>query len=116
MDEILKQNNSIPQTEPEKLGFAQRFGKDLEKRTQMAENISDAVSSGEQNYAEGVLQVAGKVGVGGVFDLLGEAIISGARGLSAITPDIIENPIKDLTTSAFYKFLNTTRVKLFVFS
>lgn len=108
LDEILKQNNSVPETETEKLGFAQRFGADLEKRKRMAENIADAVSAGEQSYAEGVLQIAGKVGVGGTFDLMSETLISGARGLSAITPDIIENPIKDLTTSAFHKFLNTS--------
>lgn len=78
-------------TEPERLSFVQRVGEDLKKRVGIAEEISDAVSSGEQSFAEGVLQIAGKVGVGGAFDLLQQGITSTFRAL----PDAIEQPIRD---------------------
>src|SRR3990167_3232678 len=87
-----------PKTEQEKLSFTQRFGEDLQKRIGLAEEISDAVSSGEQTFAEGVLQIAGKVGVGGTFDLIGQGIVSTFRAL----PDAIEQPIRN-ATSAFFE-------------
>lgn len=96
-----------PQTEPEKLSFAQRFGEDLQKRQAVLEEISDSVTRGETSFAEGVLQTAGKVGVGGVFDLLGESLVSVARGISKVTPDIIETPIKELFKKPGAIFLNT---------
>ncbi len=84
-----------PETEDEKLSFAQRFGEDLEKRRALAGEISDAVTSGEQSFAEGVLQIAGKVGVMGTFDLIGQGLVSAFRAL----PDFIEKPIR--TASSF---------------
>ncbi len=80
-----------PKSEPEKLSFLQRVGQDLKKRVGIAEEISDAVSSGEQSFAEGVLQIAGKVGVGGTFDLIQQGLTSVFRAL----PDAIEQPIRD---------------------
>lgn len=96
-----------PESEPEKLNFAQRFGENLKKRADMAKEISQATLSGEQSWAEGILQVAGKVGVGGVLDFIGEAVISAGRGLGAITPDAIEEPIKEKAKAAGLFFLNT---------
>ncbi len=93
--------------EGEKLGFAQRFQEDIDKRVEMSREIVDAVQNGEQSTAEGVLQVAGKVGVGAILDFIGEAVVSGGRGLSAITPDIIEKPLIDGATAAGHQFLNT---------
>lgn len=93
--------------EEQRLSFAQRFGKDLFDRSKMLEEILTVTHEGEQSTAEGVLQVAGKFGAGIVLDMLGEGLVSGVRGLSAITPDIIENPIKDAATSAAHSFLNT---------
>ena len=72
----------------------------MRKRRDWAGEISDAVSSGEQSFAEGVLQVAGKVGVGGTFDLIGEGLVSIFRAL----PDAIEEPIR----SAGSFLLNTS--------
>lgn len=89
-----------PETDEEKLSFAQRFGEDLEKRRGIAEEISDAVTSGEQTFAEGVLQVAGKVGIGGTFDLIGQGLVSGFRAL----PDQVEDPIRNAGTA----FLETS--------
>lgn len=96
-----------PETEEEKLNFATRVGQDMDKRLEVFKEITRAVESGEQSTAEGVLQVAGKFGIGIVFDLLGETLVSGARGISAITPDIIEDPVKDAVTAAAHEFLNT---------
>lgn len=99
-------------TEEQKLSFAQRWGKDLFDRSKMLEEILRVTNEGEQSTAEGVLQVAGKYGGGIVLDMLGEGLVSGARVLSAITPDIIENPVKDSATAAAHAFLNTDIGKL----
>lgn len=96
-----------PQTEEQQLNFLQRFGEDLQRRSDLAVEINEAVRNGEQSYAEGILQSAGKVGAGAMMDFLGEVLVSGGRGLSAITPDIIEDPLKDAVISAAHGFLNT---------
>ena len=91
----------------EQLNFLQRVMEDLDKRSKLASEIEQAVKNGEQSAAEGILQSAGKVGAGAVLDFLGEVVVSGGRGLSAITPDIIENPLKEGATSAGRFFLET---------
>lgn len=96
-----------PDAEEDKLNFAERMGNDLKKRFEMAKEITAAVDNGEQTTAEGMLQIVGKVGAGSVMDFLGEAIVSAGRGLSAITPDIIEQPLKDGAVAAGHMFLNT---------
>lgn len=96
-----------PQAEEQKLNFLQRFGQDLQRRSDLAIEIEQAVQNGEQSFAEGILQSAGKVGAGAMMDLIGEVLISGGRGLSAVTPDIIEEPLKNAVTSAGHAFLNT---------
>lgn len=96
-----------PEDEAEKLGFLQRFEQDIQKRVDMSGEIIQAVMDGEQSTAEGYLQVAGKVGAGAILDFIGQVVISGARGLSAITPDVIEQPLKDGAISAGHEFLNT---------
>lgn len=97
-----------PETQEEKLNFAQRLGEDIFKRRAMLDEINDAILAGEQGYAEGAMQVIGKVGFGFVFDLLGEGLVSGARGLVAVTPDVLARPIAFGATSAGIAFLNTT--------
>ena len=96
-----------PQEETEKLGFLDRVKQDLEKRNKMGMEIADAVTTGEQTYAEGMLQIAGKVGAGAVLDVIGEGLVSGVRVIGAITPDIILTPMKDAVTWAGHEFLNT---------
>jgi len=95
------------ETEEQKLNFAQRFGEDLDKRREMYQTITDAYLNGEQSYAEGLLQVGGKVAAGAVLDLIGEVVISGGRGLLTITPDVIEDPIRSGLTGVAHEFLNT---------
>lgn len=96
-----------PQNEDEKLGFLKRFGEDLKKREVMYGEIISASMNDEQSTAEGILQVAGKVGAGTVLDFLGEVVVSAGRGLSAITPDVIEEPIKAGAVSVGHMLLNT---------
>lgn len=98
----------VPETEEEKLGFAQRFGEDLSKRKLIAEEITQATSEGEQSTAEGILQMVGKVGVGGVFDFIQQGLTSLARGASAITPDPLEERLVESATNVGRTFLNTT--------
>lgn len=91
-----------------KLSFAQRVGGDLLDRKKVAEEIMQATDEGEQTYAEGILQVVGKVGFGGVLDIIGEGLVSTARGVSAITPDFIEDPIKESAINTAHNlFLDT---------
>lgn len=97
-----------PETQEEKLNFAQRLGEDIFKRRAMLDEINDAILDGEQGYAEGAMQVIGKVGFGFVFDLIGEGLVSGVRGLSAITPESLQQPLINGVNAAGIMFLNTT--------
>lgn len=99
---------SQPETEDQRLNFAQRFGERLFERQKMAEEIMRATNEGEQTTAEGMLQVVGKVGFGSVLDFLGEGLVSAGRGVSAITPDFIEERAIDSATRTGQMLLNTT--------
>lgn len=80
-------------TKPQTKGFAGRVGDDLEHRNDQLQEIDQARKSGEQGRIESGFQKAG-VGAGIALDVAGEGIISLGRGISNITPDIIEAPIK----------------------
>lgn len=88
--------------------FFERFGEDLKTRwgEQGAEIINAAVR-GEQHFGSTALQLVGKVGAGSVMDFIGEAIISGGRGLSAITPDDLRDWTKENATKAGIFLLQT---------
>ena len=90
-----------------KLNTAKRFAADLLKRQRIAEEIFRATAEGEQTWGEGMLQLVGKVGAGGVLDLIGEMLITGGRGLATITPEAIKNPIVNAASSAAHYFLST---------
>lgn len=97
-----------PETPREKQNFLERVKKDLSDRKQVYDEIIEANNAGEQSFATGVLQVAGKVGAGAVLDFLGEGLVSAGRGLSNITPDFIENPVRDGATAAGMFLLTET--------
>lgn len=80
--------------QPERKGLFQRVGEDVSKRAAQIQSIRKG-EIGDQTRVEDVLQQAGAV-AGGLGDIAGEAIVSGLRGVSAITPDFIEEPIKDI--------------------
>ena len=73
--------------------FFSRVGRDLNRRGGIATEIDAAQANGEQGALESLFQDAGNV-VGGGLDILGQGVYSGMRGLSNITPDAVEEPLK----------------------
>jgi hypothetical protein len=116
--QLLEKFNKLKSPEPEKSNFFERFGDDLKFRfgEQGAATI-DRVVSGEQDLANTLIQLAGNQGAGTVMDFLGEVVISGGRGLKAITvaglsrgilpTDFVEGQIDEAATKAGMAFLNT---------
>lgn len=74
-----------------KKSFAQDVGSSFKKRQDMVTTIRDAYTSGEQSLPETALQMVGKGVAGLVNDVAGSTL---AYGASAVTPDFIEEPIK----------------------
>ncbi len=94
-------------TPKEKDNFFERFGDDLKFRFgEQGAEIINARVAGDQGFANTALQLTG-VGAGSIVDFIGEALISGGRGLSNITPDFIEDPLKENATKAGMFLLNT---------
>lgn len=93
--------------EDEKLNFLERVEERWSERGNMASEIEAAMARGEQGFAESAFQLIGKVGAGGVLDVLGEGVVSAFRGASAITPDIIEKPLTNAAKGAGMLFLDT---------
>tara|TARA_R110000744_G_scaffold369618_1_gene479895 strand:- start:109 stop:2004 length:1896 start_codon:yes stop_codon:yes gene_type:complete len=87
--------------------FERRLSDDLKRRGEKWEEIKEATSSGDQGYAEAVLQTVGSVGAGAAFDFFGQGLVSAGRGLSAITPDVIEDPITNAAADAGRAFVST---------
>lgn len=100
-DDILAAARSGPKS------FTERVGEDLDERYRQAKDILKATATGEQSFASGVLQMGGKVGLGSVFDVAGEGLVSAGRGLSKITPDIIEDPIREAAGKFGRKLMRT---------
>jgi hypothetical protein len=76
----------------EPLGFTQRVGQDFDRRKQNIGGMVAESIKGNQGYREGAMQVAGQgFALGG--DVVGEGITSVGRGLSAITPDPLEDEV-----------------------
>ena len=93
---------------PSKQNFFERFGDDLKTRFgEQGAEIINARVAGDQGFASTALQLTGKVGAGVMMDFLGEAIISGGRGLSNITPDMLEDPLVENATKAGIFLLDT---------
>jgi hypothetical protein len=79
--------------QPAQQSFSERMGVNLEERGEQAKDILAAMISGEQSIPESALQGVFGVGGGIASDIIGEGLTSGMRGLSAITPDFIEDPV-----------------------
>lgn len=99
--------NYVPESEPEKLNFIQRFQEDIDRRVMMFAEIQKATEEGDQSMGEAIFQTAGKVGAGAILDFISEGLVSAARGVSFITPDVIEDPMKDAVAGAAISFLDT---------
>lgn len=92
--------------EPKRRGFFGRVYDDLNKR---AENVAEGYKAqfeGKQTPIETGIQLAGQ-GIGGAYDIAAEAAVTGGRFLSAVTPNFIENPVKDLVKGTGRKLLET---------
>lgn len=87
-------------------GFIERVRADLAERGRMLDEIQAAEEAG-QPLGESLFQVAGKVMAGSVLDVIGEGVVSAIGGLSAITPDEIEDPIVQGAVSLGTAFLET---------
>lgn len=99
--------------EPEESpGFLERVTTDLDRRSQMGQEIVRMTEAGEQTVPEALLQITGKVFAGSALDIIGEGIVSGVEGLSAITPDEIEDPVVEAFVGAGTEFLETTAGQL----
>lgn len=100
----------VDETQQE-LGFLGRIQEDLSRRNQMAQEAVDLAESGDQSRAEALFQVIGKAGAGAVLDIIGETVSTGAEavgeGLSAITPDEIEDPLVEALTRGWAGFLES---------
>ena len=88
-------------------GFGERMSEDFEARKSLGIEIAMATANGEQNFAQGMLQVAGNVGFGTAWDFLEQVMVSGGRGISAITPDAIEDPVKGGAAAAGILYLQS---------
>ena len=87
--------------------FTQRVEEDMKKRGEKFEEIKEATTSGDQGYLEAAFQTAGDVGVGAAYDFFGQVLQSGFRGVGAVTPDFIEDPITTGAANAGNAFLGT---------
>lgn len=98
----------VPQEEP---GIFEQFGtgvaEDFEQRAQDFEEISRAVFAGEITKDEAALGVIGKVGAGFVMDMIGEGLLLGGRGIAAITPKEIADPLSQTVSKTAHEFLGT---------
>jgi len=84
----------------ENQNFFERMSDRLGERGEMFVDIAKRDFEDDQTYAESILQVTGKVGLASVFDFMAEGFVSAGRGLSNITPNIIEDPLKSGATKA----------------
>ncbi len=75
--------------------YIERVGDAAEMRRQQVLEAEAAQQAGEQGPVRTYFQQFGRGGLGFVNDIIGEGVVSAGRGLSAITPDVIEQPIRE---------------------
>lgn len=81
------------------------------QREKKLQEIGSLYEQGKQGKALTILQAVGqRLALGG--DVAGEAFKMAGRGLSAITPDVIENPMKSGAEFAARSALNTPQGKM----
>ena len=86
------------------------IGEDISKRVGNIGETTKRQNVNDQTMSESILQTAGQ-GVGLAFDvagrILGSAVKTGGKVLSALTPDIIETPIKEAVSNVGMKILES---------
>lgn len=91
--EPITQAQPVAPSAPQEPDFMSRVAQSLSNRGKQYKDIVSARDAGQQTDLESALQIIGKPIVGTINDAIGGAIGLAGRGLSAITPDMIENPI-----------------------
>ena len=93
-------------------GFSERLGERFEeRRMEVVDTIVD-FEEGKQGLGSTAVQLAGKGVAGPALDVLGEGVISLARGLSVIVPDSIEKPAIEQIKKGVEFISNTENPKL----
>jgi len=81
-----------PEEEEPKTGFFSGVAEAFKGRSaRLGEQFERMGDIGIEDVPRGALDIVGQ-GFGGLFDIAGEGIMSALRGLSAVTPDVIEDP------------------------
>lgn len=83
--------SNLPQ---EDKGFFERVGEDLTKRKEAISETVKSAEKGDIGEFQQTVQTAGQV-AGGVLDIIGEGVVSAAKGVSLVIPDAIEEPAKE---------------------
>lgn len=78
----------------ENKGFFERVGDDYQKRSQYIDESRDLYNQGKQGLGSMALQQVGS-SFGLLNDVIGEGFQSAGSALSSITPDFIEEPVKE---------------------
>lgn len=92
-------------------GFVANVQTDLAKRNVAIQETMEAEKRGEIGSLQGATQAFGQV-AGGALDVVGEGVMATGRGLSAITPDVIEEPIVEGAKAAWDWIANTDAGKV----
>jgi len=97
----------IPSLPEEKKGFLDRVSERFDERSAELTETMESYSKGDIGKTQAGLQVVGKGAAGGALDVMSEGLVSAGRGLSAIIPDSIEEPIKNKVIEAWDAVSNT---------
>lgn len=98
MEPVSDLTATLSQPNPSK-GFFGRVADDAKKRFNNALSSGEEFQKGNQTFPELALQTGGQM-AGLAGDAIGQGLVTGARTLSAVTPDFIEQPIKDAGKAA----------------
>lgn len=79
--------------QPQEQGFFDRVGSDYQQRAKSYGDIEQEYISGNQSLPETAVQLTGQA-AGFVNDVAGEGLKSLGHGISSVTPDFIEQPIR----------------------
>jgi len=74
-------------------GFIERVEERRQERIGEVTQTFEDYGKGAIGFPQAAVQVLGKAAAGGTLDIIGEGLVSAGRGVSAVTPDIIEEPI-----------------------
>ena len=95
---VMAETDAVPETQinpSDELNFLERVIRDKDKRIGMMAEIKGRHERGEQFGTSTQFQMVGTVGAGFLLDVVGEAIVSGARGIETLDEKYLEGAAKD---------------------